>query len=140
MKKINDIPGKNPFKVPENYFEEVNRKILSETSDRKQVNSKSGMLIRFRPYLAIAASIAGFVIITYTTVNLLTEKKRNLNISEIVSEESIELYINDIDIYSLEENAVLSASTELESGVSNDEIIDYLISENIDINDIFEQL
>jgi hypothetical protein len=32
MKKLNETPGKNPFKVPENYFEEVNRKILSETA------------------------------------------------------------------------------------------------------------
>jgi len=140
MKKINDIPGKSPFKVPENYFEEVNRKILSETSDRKEVKSSSSLLIRLRPYLAIAASVAGFIIISFIAVNLLTTKNQNLNISEIISEGSIELYINDIDLYSLEENAALSASTEQESGVSKEEIIDYLISENIDINDIFEQL
>jgi len=28
MKKFKDIPEKNPFKVPDNYFEEVNRKII----------------------------------------------------------------------------------------------------------------
>jgi len=140
MKKLNDIPGKSPFKVPENYFEEVNRKILSETSDKKQVINKGGLLIRFRPYLTIAASIAGFIIITYTTVNLLTAKNKTLDISEIISEGSPELFINDIDLYSLEENASLSSTSETESGVSNEEIIEYLISENIDINDIFEQL
>ncbi|MBK7626474.1 MAG: hypothetical protein IPJ16_04625 [Bacteroidales bacterium] len=140
MKKLNDIPGKSPFKVPENYFEEVNRKILTDTSDKIQVIKNGGLLIRFRPYLAIAASIAGFIIITYTAVNLLTAKKQILNISEIVSEGSPELYINDIDLYSLEENAALSSTSEMESGISNEEIIDYLISENIDINDIFEQL
>lgn len=140
MKKINDIPGKSPFKVPENYFEEVNRKILSETSDKKKVISRDGLLIKLRPYLAIAASIAGFIIISYITVNLLTVKNQNLNISEIVSDMRPELLINDLDLYSLEENAALSATTELESGVSNEEIIDYLISQNIDINDIFEQL
>lgn len=140
MKKLNDIPGKSPFKVPENYFEEVNRKILTDTSDKIQVIKNGGLLIRFRPYLAIAASIAGFIIITYTAVNLLTAKKQILNISEIVSEGSPELYINDIDLYSLEENAALSSTSEIGSGISNEEIIDYLISENIDINDIFEQL
>ena len=140
MKKLNDIPDKGPFEVPENYFEEVNRKILSETSDKKQVIRRESIVIKLRPYLAIAASIAGFVIITYTAVNLLTEKTRNLNISEIVSEGSPELFINDIDLYSLEENASFSVSTEGGSGVSREEIIDYLISENIDRNDIFEQL
>ena len=32
MKKLNDIDKKNPFKVPDNYFEDVNRKIISATS------------------------------------------------------------------------------------------------------------
>lgn len=137
---INDIPGKSPFKVPENYFEEVNRKILSETSEKKQGISRGGLLVKLRPYLAIAASIAGFIIISYTAVNLLTAKNQNLNISEIVSEMGSELFINDLDLYSLEENASLSTITELESGVSKEVIIDYLIAENIDINDIFEQL
>jgi hypothetical protein len=140
MKKINDIPGKNPFKIPDNYFEEVNRKILAETSDKKQILSKGSLLIKFRPYFAIAASIAGFLLITYTTVKLITVKNQNLNISEIVWEGSSELYINEIDLNSLEENVSLSANSEGESGVSIEEIIDYLISENIEINDIYEHL
>ncbi len=140
MKKLNDIPDKSPFKVPENYFEEVNRKILSETSDKKQARRRVSLVIKLRPYLAIAASIAGFLVITYTAVNLLTEKNKNLNIAEIVSEGSPEMFINDIDLYSLEENASFSVNTEGGSGVSKEEIINYLISENIDINDIFEQL
>jgi hypothetical protein len=140
MEKLNNIPEKSPFKIPENYFEEVNRKILSETADKKQEIKRDSLVIKLRPYLAIAASIAGFLIISYTTVKLLTAKTKNLNISEIVSEGSPELFINDIDLYSLEENALFSVSTEGGSGVSNEEIIDYLISENIDINDIFEQL
>ena len=41
MKKLNEIPGKNPFKVPENYFEEVNRKILSVTSGNDHEVKKS---------------------------------------------------------------------------------------------------
>jgi len=140
MKKLKDIQGKSPYKVPENYFEEVNRKILSETSEKISEKNSGGLLIRFRPYLAIAASIAGFIVITYTAVNLLTDRKQFLNISEIVAEGSPELYINDIDLFSLEENAAHSSASEMEAGVSNEEIIDYLISENIDINDIFEQL
>jgi len=140
MKKLNDIPDKSPFKVPENYFEEVNRKILSETSDKKQARRRVSLVIKLRPYLAIAASIAGFLVITYTAVNLLTEKNKNLNIAEIVSEGSPEMFINDIDLNSLEENASFSVNTEGGSGVSKEEIINYLISENIDINDIFEQL
>jgi hypothetical protein len=140
MKMANDIPGKSPFKVPENYFEEVNRKILSETTDKKQEAKKAGRHLRIRPYLAIAASVAGFILLTYTTVKLLTANDNNYTISEIVSVEGPELFINDIDLSSLEENAAFSASTERDSGVSSEEIIDYLLSENIEIDDIYEQL
>ncbi len=34
MKKSDNIPEKNPFRVPEGYFEEVNNKILAATSDK----------------------------------------------------------------------------------------------------------
>ncbi len=39
MKPTENIPGKNPFKVPENYFEEVNRKIISATAGTETCGS-----------------------------------------------------------------------------------------------------
>ena len=42
MQKLNEIPDKNPFKVPENYFEEVNRKIISATTGDNQYVKKVG--------------------------------------------------------------------------------------------------
>jgi hypothetical protein len=35
MKNIDKIPEGNPFKVPNNYFEEVNRKIISSTVENQ---------------------------------------------------------------------------------------------------------
>jgi len=140
MKKLNDIPHKSPFKVPGNYFEEVNRKILSQTSESKSVEKNVSIFNRYRPYLTIAASVAGFIIISYFTVILLTVKTDNYNISEVISAENPELYIDEIDLFSLEENITSSEIFEEVSGVSNYEIIDYLISENIEINDIYEHL
>ena len=57
MKKFNDIPEKNPFKVPENYFEEVNRKIISATSGYEQKVRKISFYNRFRTSILVAASI-----------------------------------------------------------------------------------
>jgi hypothetical protein len=34
MKKLDSIAEKNPFKVPDNYFEDVNRKILKAATLR----------------------------------------------------------------------------------------------------------
>jgi hypothetical protein len=71
MKKLNEIPDKNPFKVPDKYFEEVNRKIISVTSGDSQDVRKVVLYRRFRQYFLIAASVAGFIMLSYTAVKLL---------------------------------------------------------------------
>jgi hypothetical protein len=140
MNKPVNIPQKNPFKVPDNYFEEVNRKIITATSDYKQEAVRVDLLFRLRPYLAIAASIAAIIIISFFTVNLLTVPENKYNISDVVMEATPDIYINDIDLFSLEENVAKSENYIEGSGVSSEEIIDYLMLENIEISDIYEQL
>lgn len=135
-----NISQKNPFKVPDNYFEEVNRKIVSAASDNKQDAARVNLFIRFKPYLAIAASIAAFIIIGFFAVNILTVPDVRYDISDVVLEASPDIYMNDIDMFSLEENVASSENYNEESGVSSEEIIDYLMLENIEISDIYEQL
>lgn len=140
MKKLNEIPGKNPFRVPENYFGEVNRKILSETSGYDHEVIKTGFHNRFRTYLAIAATVAGLVFLTYEGVKLFTPGRTGSRVSELLIEENTDSYINDIDLLTLEENASLSDIYEEGSGVTKNDIIDYLLLENIEITDIYRQL
>ena len=140
MKKLNKIPEKNPFKVPENYFEEVNRKIISATSGYEQEIKKIGIYKKLRPYFLIAASVTGFILISYTAIRLLTDNRSNSHVSEILYEESSELYLNEIDILTLEESAASLFLNEELPEVNEEELIDYLLLENIEINDIYEQL
>jgi hypothetical protein len=139
MKKLNEIPGKNPFIVPENYFEEVNRKILLVASDNKHEVKKSSFYYRFRTQLAVAASVTGFILLSYAAVKILTADRKNLPLSEIASGEYSESYINDIDLITIEENAALLDFTVESPEVSKKEIIDYLLLENIEISDIYDQ-
>jgi hypothetical protein len=138
MKKLNETMGKNPFKVPENYFEEINRKILSDTAGHNHEFKKTGLFTRFRVQLAVAASVAGIILLSYASVKILTAEKNNLQVSEVIFEENTELYINDIDLNTLEEKASSLDLNNEESGVSKNEIIDYLLFENIEISDIYE--
>ena len=140
MKKFNEITDKNPFKVPDSYFEEVNRKIISATCGKNRDVKKIGFYNRFRPYLLAAASVAGFIVLSYTAVKLLIPDTKNSLGSKELSGEYPELYIYDIDILTIEENA---ASLDLPGEgyeVNNTAIIDYLLLENIEINDIYEKL
>ncbi|HUX56989.1 MAG TPA: hypothetical protein VMV77_08450 [Bacteroidales bacterium] len=140
MEKPKEITDKNPFKVPGNYFEEVNRKIISETSGYNQEVKKIGLYNRLKPYFLIAASITGFIILSYTAIHLLTPEKTNSQLSEVLFDEYNDIYINDIDILTLEESAASVMLLEESPDISKTDIIDYLLLENIDINDIYEQL
>lgn len=140
MQKLNEIPDKNPFKVPENYFEEVNRKIISATSGYTRDDKKTGLYSRFRPYFLIAASVTGFILLSYAAVKLLTPDRINSQVSEVMYEEYPEAFINDIDIPTLEESAASLILFEEGPDVNKTDIIDYLLLENIEINDIYEHL
>lgn len=140
MQKLNDIPDKNPFKVPDNYFEEVNRKIISATTGFDLEVDKVSIFKRFRTTLLIAASVAGFIIISYSIIRLQSHDNLNPQVSEFLNEVSPDSYINDLDLSSLEENASTLVLSEESPGVSKTDIIDYLLLENIQINEIYEQL
>ena len=140
MKKLNEITNNNPFKIPDNYFDEVNRKIISATSGYSEEVKKAGLYNRFRPYILIAASVTGIVFLSYTAIKLLGPDDAKIQLSEVLDAEYSQSYVNDIDITTLEENASSMVLNEEGPDVSSKDIIDYLLMENIEINDIYEQL
>jgi hypothetical protein len=140
MKDLKEITDKNPFGVPENYFEEFNSKIIASTAGRAPETRKKGLYRRLKPYLAVAASVAVLVLLSYTALKIFRPSE-NVDVIPFVSlQEVIDSYINDIDVLTLEEEFTAIASYDRVPEVSNAEIIDYLILENIDLDDIYEIL
>ena len=140
IKKLKEIPDKSPFKVPENYFEEINRKIIAVTTGDEHEVRKVSISDRFRTAFLVAASIAGLILISYTAVKLFIPRGTNSHVSETLQNISTETYINDIDISSLEEDASSLNLSDDGPDVTSKEIIDYLLLENIELNEIYEQL
>lgn len=140
MENSDKIPEGNPFKVPENYFEELNDRIISSTIENQDGNNKQGLYIRLRPFLAIAASIAVMGILSYTGIKLFPPRNDSISLSVIPVEEYSETLLNEIDLLTLEENADLTGMPGLGPNIDKKDIIDYLLLENIDINEIQEQL
>ncbi len=140
MKTLNEKPGKNPFRVPDNYFKEVNRKILSSATDTRPQTIKKGLVRRLRPLLAVAASVAVFVLLGYTALKIFLPENKNTSISEISIEQISESYLNDFDVPTMEENADFSFLQGEIPNVSKTEIIDYLLLENIDLSEVYELL
>jgi hypothetical protein len=140
MKKKFDISDKNPFRVPDNYFEEVNRKIISATSGETEKAIKIRLFSKIRPLPAIAASIAIMALLTFTGIKAFRSGNRLTGLSDRSAEKFSEMVINEIDIYSIEESLAGPDSPVIDEDADNQEIIEYLLLENIDINDIYELL
>lgn len=140
MKRIDETAGRNPFRVPENYFEDVNRRIIAETAEKADEPVKPRLYSRIRPSLAMAAAVAMLAVLSYGTVKVLLPLKDQQSIPEISMQEFSDSYLNDIDILMLEERVEPLLFSEEVPEVSKNEIIDYLMLENIDINEIQELL
>ncbi len=140
MRNIDKIKKGNPFKVHDNYFEQVNRKIISLTVENTREIKKPGFYVKLRPYIAVAASAAVLAILSYTTTKLFSHEDASFSPSGISTEMYSETMLNDIDLLTLEENAALSGLPGENQYIDKKEIIDYLILENIDINEINDQL
>jgi hypothetical protein len=140
MKKLDEITDRNPFKVPDNYFEEVNSKIISATAGSENGTKKSGLYARLRPYFLIAASVAGFILISYATIKVFMPDKSDSQVSIAFNTSDFDSYINDIDVNSLEENTASLILSDEKPEMNQTEIIDYLLDENIDLSDIYERL
>lgn len=139
MEELNNIKNKNPFNVPENYFEEVNQKIISAASGTQPGSNRKGTIRRLSLILAVAASVAVFVLLGYRAMKIFLPDKE-INLTEISMDEFPGSDLYDIDILTLEQNADPSFLEKEASGLSNDEIIDILLVENIDINEIYKRL
>jgi len=140
MKDLKEIAEKNPFGVPENYFEEVNSRIIASTAGSEPETRTKGLYRRLKPYLAVAASVAVLVLLSFTALKIFSPSENRGVIPFISLQEFNDTYINDIDVLTLEEDLTAIASYDHLPDVSNAEIIDYLILENVDLDDIYEIL
>jgi hypothetical protein len=139
MKDIKNIPDRNPFRVPDNYFKEKTEKIISETSGNVPVQRNSGITRTIRVILVAAASLAIFIMLSYSALHLFSGSRNGFTGEEKITEEYSDAFLNEIDILSLEESVAKTGTFEIEADISKNEIIDYLVSDNIDILDIYEQ-
>lgn len=138
METSGKIPGKNPFKVPEKYFEEVNRKILASTSE-KNVSGLS-LYNRIKPFLAAAAAIAVLVTAAYFSSKFFSPAEKESDLSALSIPDNTELLINELDIITLENDTTLTGMFTESTDLNSSEIIKYLIQEDVDISEIYERL
>jgi len=132
MTNKDKIAKDNPFRVPDNYFDEVKRDIFAKTRGEENKKNKRGISRVLKPAIMMAAAMLAFAIISYSILKLLfpeynsTEKQ---NLSELV-------YIFD-EVELIDELAG-DNHYERDLPAERSEIIDYLMDSDIDYNTLIE--
>ena len=142
--EFKNLSKETPFIVPESYFDDFSDR-LSKRIEREAVKSVQKKTIKlksfFNPQLSVAASLILFTVLSYFTITLILNSDTKEDSSKYFAE-LVESEIEDYDLYLIvkviEENTYLD-DEEYES-IEDEEIIDYLVSEEIDIEEIIVEL
>ena len=136
--KGHGLSNKSPFRVPENYFEELPMRIQESLDE-----GRSGIKVieMLRPRLAYAAMIAVLITVGFLSVRSLLFNNTLNNLSADEIENAIEYFG-----YEFEDEMLISALVESDaeyfpelSEAESDPIIEYLAEEYIDFSEIIDK-
>ena len=130
----------NPYKVPENYFDnlgaQIQEKIKQEENQFEQVEEKKSLIVQFKPYMWMAASV--LVLVFAARIILSVSISPEYKIASFGNEElqanahidSVEAATNEIDAQFFDD--LFDATS--------DDIIDYLSDSDIDTDILLANL
>lgn len=144
MKSIDDIKKENPFRVPDGYFDTLTERTMSAVENIPVSESKPaknhGGKVKIMPFLALAAAIAGFAVLTAGMVKLVT-RDSDSNTKQAQNGIYTDLATEEIDTYIIEnEWSVPEVVSGGEGEIQSEAIIDYLVLENVELSEIYELL
>jgi len=148
MQLNDEIKKNNPFKVPEGYFDTLTERTMSairqsgEEADVVTEKEKPVRRIRLMPFFALAAAIIGFAVITTVVVRVASGDRAGTEY-ETGTSLYADLAAEELDTYLIERELIETEQVEITGtgqAISSEIIIDYLMTEDIDLNDIYELL
>ena len=139
--KLEEINKGNPFKVPENYFENFSSRMADKISQTEAAKTPATAHAWLRPKMAFAVAFAGLAIILVVGSLFF-----NLRGKPMSSGEMMEAYkysaIQDVTDEQLAQMLNKTDEQQVTDSVKQarekQEIIDYLSKDNIDINTIID--
>lgn len=140
--KLKDIPRQNNLSVPEGYFDSFEQRLMERIKENeagKVIPLRANRWSIFRSQIALAAGFIVFVVLSYVMINFILNKNSNESIeyAELLEYEMTKLdeaYL--MDTYS-EEQAEISSEENIDY---SEAVIEYLASEDIDLDLIAENL
>jgi len=148
---LNSIPKRNPFTVPDGYFDALPAQIMERIREGKKAayvaQDKTFWLFRPQWMLAVFAVVVGLCFMLRRDANIASTNYEAIAaaLPDSVIEQNLQSNIAYVDINSLEEIAQntdnLGSLPQQNIGdTTNGQIINYLMNNNIDASDIENEL
>lgn len=143
LPQLENLKSDSGFRVPEGYFDTLSSRISDKIISQKEekVSERSWISV-LKPPLSLAALFAGVAIIGYVGFDFFTGKYS----TETISNESISEFIsyyypgtNDFDLLEVANEELLMEWPEEIPNQEADEIIDYLMYQEVEINSIINE-
>jgi hypothetical protein len=131
---IDNLSKKNPFRVPENYFDKFSDKIFEKIELPEVAKEKTPFLLVFKSQFAMAAGIIGFALLAYGAYYFISDKTQVADKIAVVQDTT------DAEYSFVEENHIIEAlsTTTTKPKIEGDDIISYLVEDGVDENLIAE--
>lgn len=136
---LSGIKKELPFRVPDNYFEKLNDSVMDRIRESERTTERP-MIRRLIPLVSLAGAAAIIAGLLLFIPGIFEQQK----VSALSAEEIawiLEEEIYDLDGYAIE-NSLSSTEQEMNRDPGNyqDEIIQYLLDENIELESIVNEL
>lgn len=145
IKGLLDGMKKDPgFEVPKNYFEDfparLQHKLDLEQAEKKDSGKEKTLFYILKPYMSFAAMFIGFAIIIYTGYkSILNQSPDEAGIMTPMA--ATEMYENiEVTEYELLDMITEEDLIAMEASSESDQIIDYLVGQNIDIYTLVDEI
>ena len=138
---LSSLKKENHFSVPQNYFDEFPMKIKSRI-DEQEATSATFSLSWFFDYKVLAP--VGVCVIVILGVLFFNAPNQTLELEELTADEieqSLEYYgYPSVDDNILAELYTEETESQTQEELSEEEIIHYLLEENVDVSQIYNEL
>lgn len=142
--KLEDLRKVNPFSVPEGYFDAFPCRVQEKIHPRSEVNPLKRILAIARPQLALAVSFIVIALVFFFGIKMIIKPEigsTSFTVKEIHS-------LNDYDLFFYDEaflvDYIEQNNIEIDpitiDGDDSEEIINYLMDEDIDIDGILQEI
>ena len=94
--QLDKIGNKNPFQVPENYFEELTSQIMSQLPQKVEEKAHVSVWEKVKPWVYMAAMFVGIALMVKVFVGSPEQSNSGLNISSAEFDDFYEYYENQL--------------------------------------------